>query len=349
MDPTLPPMDPNMLVAAFATIIQQLPQFNSLATTPASLSGPGVAPSQVHPGLPSQGAPAPRATSYTSTRTALAGIPPSAHGHPNPTTTLGPPAVYQPFLGTSSLAVPMAGNTNQPRLGGRPRSRSIDRPSRSEVSGANHSRNRAIEAHFPPTPSLPPRLGRRPRGRAAGTPNLPISPTSVASVFAIDPETNKQVIKLDIHVYLHTLSSMQLHLVRNLAESFEQYLKDHNLHFAYALPPDTKIVDLAHRVATEMSSSDTKWCFPEPSSALRLHLRRHETLHLQLLGLVNRGVARRDSCIGLRPQPTNSFLTLADLFFEAKFSAFYQTRLMHSQQSSYPEFYRSFCRHHWTR
>ncbi|KAF7367181.1 hypothetical protein MSAN_00978000 [Mycena sanguinolenta] len=314
---SLPPMDPSMLVAAFASLVQQ-----HFTTPQASLAGPGIPPSQVPPAtLPSlaalspseapASAPAPRASAYVSSRHALAGIPASARGHPSPATAT---SQYQPFLGTSTLAVPMAGNSNQPRLSGQSRARSNDRPSRSEVSEANYTRNLAINTHFPSTASLPPRQRRRARGRAAGTPTLPTADTSPASVLDIDPSSGQQLMKLDIHVYLHTSNISHLHVPVNLADSFEMYLRDRDLFFSYSLPADTKVIDVATKVAGDMTASPTKWSFAELSPALRQHLRRHETLHLQILGLVNRGVPRpRDGCIGLRPHATDSSLTLFDL------------------------------------
>ena len=60
-----------------------------------------------------------------------------------------------------------------------------------------------------------------------------------------------------------------------------------------------------------MGRSDRKWEFREHSHHLRQHLRRHETLHLQLLGLGNRGIPRRsDGLVGLSQQPADSDLTL---------------------------------------
>ncbi|KAF8145314.1 hypothetical protein K438DRAFT_1872320 [Mycena galopus ATCC 62051] len=64
-----------------------------------------------------------------------------------------------------------------------------------------------------------------------------------------------------------------------------------------------------------MGRSDRKWEFREHSHHLRQHLRRHETLHLQLLGLGNRGIPRRsDGLVGLSRQPADSDLTLRGLF-----------------------------------
>jgi len=141
-------------------------------------------------------------TSYTSTRPPRAGIPLSARGHPNPTTAALPSAI----LGSSSLAVPMAANSNQPRQAAGSRSRLQDRPTRSEISEANQGRNEAIDSHFPLGPSLPPRGRRRNgRGRAQATPTL-VDDSSLASALQTDSLSNQQFIHIEVHVYLPTVS-----------------------------------------------------------------------------------------------------------------------------------------------
>ncbi|KAJ7228013.1 hypothetical protein B0H12DRAFT_233567 [Mycena haematopus] len=151
----------------------------------------------------------------------------------------------------------MAGHSNQPRLVGRTRSRSIDRPSRSEISAANHNRTQAMETHFPATTSLPQRQSRRPRGRgrAAGTPSVPIAETTVESIFTTDPVTREPAINVEVHVYLHTPTIRDLRLIRSLAESFEMYLKANHLHYTYTLSPSMKIVEIAQRVLADMAAS----------------------------------------------------------------------------------------------
>jgi hypothetical protein len=98
----------------------------------------------------------------------------------------------------------MSANTNLPRLASGNRSRSADRPTRSEISEANNSRNQAIEAHFPPGPSLAPR--RRRRGPAQPTPSLPPAETSIASVLETDHSSGHQHVHIETHVYLPTVS-----------------------------------------------------------------------------------------------------------------------------------------------
>lgn len=181
-------LDPNMVLLA-AQFFSQLQQSQQLPAAGASAAPP----------------PSSAATSYVSARPPLASIPPAARGHPNPT-TMGPPAFsgHQPFLGPSSLAVSMTANSNQPRTLTGPRSRSSDRPSRSEISEANNSRNQAIETHFPSAPSLVRR--RRRRGPAQALPILPPDDTSVDSIFEIDQLTNQRLIHIEVHVHLPTVS-----------------------------------------------------------------------------------------------------------------------------------------------
>lgn len=63
-----------------------------------------------------------------------------------------------------------------------------------------------------------------------------------------------------------------------------------------------------------MLQSSRKWQFDQVSPVLQRHLRPHERLPLQLLGLTNRGVPRTSNgLIMLRRQSADSELTLADL------------------------------------
>ncbi|KAJ7845313.1 hypothetical protein B0H13DRAFT_2363761 [Mycena leptocephala] len=319
-------MDPagaDAIANAFNTLQSLVQQYQ-----PGSIAGP--------PQSASQGAvdsasirPAP-VTSYISTRPPrpLAYMPSAARGHPNAATTGSLPSSYQPFLGTSSLAVSMAGNSNQLRQSGGTRSRSRDRPSRSEISEANSSRNHAIEAHFPPSATVP--IRRRRRGRAQPTPSLPYADTSAPSVFEIDPDTNKEHVHIRVHVYLPTSqSNTSLYLPFNLADSFDTFLDDNSLRFTYRLPTDTKILSLMSTVANDMSSSPQKWEFQQPSSSLRRHLRTHETVHLQLLGLSNRGIPRtRDGLVILTRQPIDHELTLSSLFAKENIPTFTKPRLL---------------------
>ncbi|KAJ7809104.1 hypothetical protein B0H13DRAFT_1928140 [Mycena leptocephala] len=319
-------MDPagaDAIANAFNTLQSLVQQYQ-----PGSIAGP--------PQSASQGAvdsasirPAP-VTSYISTRPPrpLAYMPLAARGHPNAATTGSLPSSYQPFLGTSSLAVSMAGNSNQLRQSGGTRSRSRDRPSCSEISEANSSRNHAIEAHFPPSATIP--IRRRHRGRAQPTPSLPYADTSAPSVFEIDPDTNKEHVHIRVHVYLPTSqSNTSLYLPFNLADLFDTFLDDNSLRFTYRLPTDTKILSLMSTVANNMSSSPQKWEFQQPSSSLRRHLRTHETVHLQLLGLSNRGIPRtRDGLVILTRQPIDHELTLSSLFAKENIPTFTKPRLL---------------------
>ncbi|KAJ7790490.1 hypothetical protein B0H13DRAFT_1936229 [Mycena leptocephala] len=294
-------MDPagaDAIANAFNTLQSLVQQYQ-----PGSIAGP--------PQSASQGAvdsasirPAP-VTSYISTRPPrpLAYMPLAARGHPNAATTGSLPSSYQPFLGTSSLAL-------------------------LEISEANSSRNHAIEAHFPPSATIP--IRRRHRGRAQPTPSLPYADTSAPSVFEIDPDTNKEHVHIRVHVYLPTSqSNTSLYLPFNLADSFDTFLDDNSLRFTYRLPTDTKILSLMSTVANNMSSSPQKWEFQQPSSSLRRHLRTHETVHLQLLGLSNRGIPRtRDGLVILTRQPIDHELTLSSLFAKENIPTFTKPRLL---------------------
>lgn len=157
-------------------------------------------PSQPAPPVqqgPSTNPPAPPISRYVSSRL----FPPSTQGHPNPTTPAPPSFSGRSILGASSLAVSMAGNTNQPRSAGGPRL--ADRPTRSDISQANMNRNEAIQAHFPRPPSLPIRTRRR--GRGHPTPTLPPDDTSPESVFETDSITSEEFIHLETHVHLPTV------------------------------------------------------------------------------------------------------------------------------------------------
>ncbi|KAF8155268.1 hypothetical protein K438DRAFT_1943025, partial [Mycena galopus ATCC 62051] len=247
-------------------------------------------------------------TSYTSTRPPRAGIPLSAWGHPNPTTAALPSAI----LGSSSLAVLMAANLNQPRQAAGSRSRLQDRPTRSEISEANQGRNEAIDSHFPLGPSLPPRGRRRNgRGRAQATPTL-VDDSSLASALQTDSLSNQQFIHIEVHVYLPTTEpNASVHLVHRFPDSFPTFLDNNSLRFLHRLPVETSIVTLIHTVARDMADSPKKWVFSEPSYSFRQQVRDYEVLHLQLLALSNRGIPRRtDNLITLTRVPINNQLTL---------------------------------------
>ncbi|KAJ7825278.1 hypothetical protein B0H14DRAFT_2596655 [Mycena olivaceomarginata] len=324
-------LDPNTMFMFLSTMAQQFapggPASQAASTAPASQPA-SVAPAAQLGAALTNTAPPPRATTYTSNHQPLASILPSARGHPNPATSVLPSASgSQPFLGISSLAVDMSANTNLPQLASGNCSRSADRPTRSEISEANNSRNQAIEAHFPPGPSLAPR--RRRRGPAQPTPSLPPAETSIASVLETDHSSGHQHVHIETHVYLPTpRPNSALHLVFRLSESLIAFLDDHNLRFVYTMGLDAKITDVIRRVAQDMALSPRKWSFREPSSSLRHHLRSHETLHLQLLGLSNRGIPRqRDGLIVLTRHPAISDLTIGDLLTRQHSQTFAKPRL----------------------
>ncbi|KAJ7318075.1 hypothetical protein DFH08DRAFT_714930, partial [Mycena albidolilacea] len=119
-----------------------------------------------------------------------------------------------------------------------------------------------------------------------------------------------------------------LHLTLKLTDSFTTYLDDQNLRHIYRLDPDTKMEDLIIRVATDMQNSPRQWQFRQPSSSLRQHLRSHETLHLQLLGISNRGIGRRkDGLIVLTRQSVGQDLTLSGLLLPQNSQLFAKPRL----------------------
>ncbi|KAF8208552.1 hypothetical protein K438DRAFT_1930208 [Mycena galopus ATCC 62051] len=292
-------LDPQTL-ALTAQFLQQMRQSNPAAS-------PQAQPAQ----QPSTDAPAPPISPYITSRPPVANLPQSTRGHPNLATSAPPLFSGRSILGASSLAVSMAGNTNHARQAGG--SRLSDRPTRTEISQANTSRNEAIAAHFPPQPTLPSRIRRR--GRAPPTPTLP-DDTAPESVFQVDSLTSEEFVHIECHVHLPTEHpNASLHLTLNLASSFISDLDKNGCRFIYRLRSDTTIISIIETVSQDMGRSDRKWEFREHSHHLRQHLRRHETLHLQLLGLGNRGIPRRsDGLVGLSRQPADSDLTLRGLF-----------------------------------
>ncbi|KAJ7667002.1 hypothetical protein DFH06DRAFT_1185214 [Mycena polygramma] len=219
--------------------------------------------------------------------------------------------VFQPFLGTSSLGVSMAANSSQPR---RRTSGSSSGLTRSQISQANDGRRVAADAHLPRGQYLVPRQNRRGRGPSQPTPGLPPPLTSPASTMDVDDVTGQRFISVDVHVTLPTeLPNSELHVVQFLYDSLLAFMDKHKLRYLFRLPEDTTIVSLINTVVAAMEASEKKWVFPRGSSSLIRHLRPHESLYLQLLGLVNKGSARRDGRILLRRQPADRALTLAGL------------------------------------
>ncbi|KAF8140811.1 hypothetical protein K438DRAFT_1995637 [Mycena galopus ATCC 62051] len=233
---------------------------------------------------PSTDAPAPPISPYITSRPPVANLPQSTRGHPNLATSAPPLFSGRSILGASSLAVSMAGNTNHARQAGG--SRLSDRPTRTEISG-----------RAPPTPTLP-------------------DDTAPESVFQVDSLTSEEFVHIECHVHLPTEHpNASLHLTLNLASSFISDLDKNGCRFIYRLRSDTTIISIIETVSQDMGRSDRKWEFREHSHHLRQHLRRHETLHLQLLGLGNRGIPRRsDGLVGLSRQPADIDLTLRGLF-----------------------------------
>ncbi|KAJ7160827.1 hypothetical protein C8R46DRAFT_1223166 [Mycena filopes] len=291
-------MDPNF-VAALQGLIPFLGQLTANTTLP-TLPAPPAAPT------------APPIGSYVSNRPQV--IPSSLQGHPNRDTSLSAPNPLQPILGSASLGVSMAANSNRPRRRNQSSSGSVAALSRSQISEANNGRQHAMHDHFPATQSLVRRNGR-PRGAAQALPTLPPVPTSPESVVDVDPLSGERYINIDVHVTPPTdVPNTPLHFIQYLYTSHLAWLETHDLRFLYRLPETTTIVALIATVVAAMESSPTRWKFNRGQSSLAYHLRPHESLPLQLLGLVNKGIPRsHNGPIFLRRQPPSLDHTLRTL------------------------------------
>ncbi|KAJ7149389.1 hypothetical protein C8R43DRAFT_887958 [Mycena crocata] len=109
-----------------------------------------------------------------------------------------------------------------------------------------------------------------------------------------------------------------LHIVQFFWDSYVAWLEKHCLRFMYRLPEYTTVVALIAKIVGDMETSGTKWRFARSSPSLIRHLRPHESLALQLLGLVNKGIPRSDGVIFMRRQPADRSLTLAGLLADPK-------------------------------
>ncbi|KAJ6540077.1 hypothetical protein DFH09DRAFT_1323321 [Mycena vulgaris] len=103
-------------------------------------------------------------------------------------------------------------------------------------------------------------------------------------------------------------------LYKNFAEAFHTYLNGHGLCFDYALPADARVLSILERSAASMRTGPHRYTFGDiPSGPSTRH--RHESLDLQILGLVNKGRMRGHSSTShLRREAIPSTLTLIDLF-----------------------------------
>lgn len=101
-----------------------------------------------------------------------------------------------------------------------------------------------------------------------------------------------------------------LYAYRFVLDSFNAKLESFHLLYNYELPLSTSISSLINTVASHMQSSPFNYQFRSSSSTFLLS---HETLPLQLLEIVNRGVPRAtDGQIRLR-RTAHRLLTLGDL------------------------------------
>ncbi|KAJ6502993.1 hypothetical protein DFH09DRAFT_1335761 [Mycena vulgaris] len=103
-------------------------------------------------------------------------------------------------------------------------------------------------------------------------------------------------------------------LYKNFVEAFHTYLNGHGLCFDYALHADTRVLSILERSAASMRTGPHRYIFGDiPSGPSTRH--RHESLDLQIVGLVNKGRMRcHSSTSHLRREAIPSTLTLIDLF-----------------------------------
>ncbi|KAJ7224524.1 hypothetical protein GGX14DRAFT_387199 [Mycena pura] len=255
--------------------------------------------------------PSPPISSYMSLRLPASTTtrPPISRGHPNPANPSN--SLFQPILGTTSLAVGMTLNSNQPR-------RSLPSASltNTEISGANTTRLAAAHAHLPSAPPLVARRAIRTRGRAAGHPILPAQPTNLRSAIETDPATGVKFVRTEIHVHLAAprgQAQKSIPLMFRLYPKFTTYLDSQHLLFRYRLHESTSLADIAQQTANDMAASPLQWQFPQPSSSLADVLGPSFISPLRLLGLTNRGIPRSNGLIMLRPQNDDLSLTLGAL------------------------------------
>jgi hypothetical protein len=98
---------------------------------------------------------------------------------------------------------------------------------------------------------------------------------------------------------------------RFLRDSWNAQLESYHLLYLYELPVDTRVTALIQRAVSDMEASPFNYRFK--SDTPRPYL-SHETLHLQLLELVNRGVVRsNDGQIRLRRAAHRENQTISDL------------------------------------
>jgi hypothetical protein len=96
-----------------------------------------------------------------------------------------------------------------------------------------------------------------------------------------------------------------------LRDSFNAKLEEYHLSYSYELPLSTVVSDLIQRVVNDMQRSPFAYQF---SADGRGSFLPHETLPLQLLELVNRGLVRQSGGpVRLRRAPPRANQTLFDL------------------------------------
>lgn len=92
------------------------------------------------------------------------------------------------------------------------------------------------------------------------------------------------------------------------------FLSEYCLIYTYDLPLSTPVYGLLEQTAQAMKDSPLKYVFDNQNTSTRTrYLGAHETVPLQLLGLVARGIPRRAGEVGLQPVPISAQFTLQDL------------------------------------
>ncbi|KAJ6487355.1 hypothetical protein DFH09DRAFT_1456837 [Mycena vulgaris] len=307
--------DPAAFMGLFAGFVRDAISSGAFAPFLSDTSTPS-APAPTPPPAPApQPAPAPPPTlavppvrPYTSTR-ALA-LPAAVTGHPLPSipSTLG---TIQPMLGLPGLEISTVNHSNNARTRNRNQHQVLDLTTR-EISEANKCRRAASAAHLGPSGSAF-QVRQRRRGPAIRSPVLHQGPqTALERVSSLDPAGVREI--RVTHMIQAFQPKQEVVLYKNFAEAFHTYLNEHGLCFDYALPADTRVLSILDRSAASMRTGPHRYTFGDiPSGPSTRH--RHESLDLQILGLVNKGNMRvHSSTSHLRREAIPSTLTLINLF-----------------------------------
>ncbi|KAJ7166343.1 hypothetical protein C8R43DRAFT_1162799 [Mycena crocata] len=252
----------------------------TLAATLQQLVGAGGALAPPQPTLsPVPVLPTPPVTAYTSARAQA--LPPSSLGHPaSASSTSHPISANQPMLGIAGLGIHMGGHTNNARVSSR-------------GASAASSRQNAISAHFPPTPSLAPRTRRR--GAAVHPPTLSRgpAPTLLDTVSFAEANTGIRMLRIKLEVHPSpAVAGGDLILCRRLRTSELAFMAVHHLLYDFVLPENTSVVELLRTGSRAMQDSPSQYQFGVDNGARASRHLPHETLALQILSLVNKGNPR---------------------------------------------------------